>query len=88
MDTKVLVIGGGIIGLVVLVIMWQARKDAIAVGGAVVSGAKAVGNAVNPLNPDNVAAGTVNNIGSVLAGDNNFSLGAWLYNETHPTLSP
>lgn len=82
MDAKVYVIGGSIIGLVVLVILWQARKDAIKVVGT-------VANAVNPVNPNNVFAGSVNAVGSALSGNSSWSLGSWLYDTTHPaTTSP
>ncbi len=43
-------------------------------------------HAVNPLNPENVFATGVNNVGAVLAGQapGSWSLGSWLYDVTHP----
>jgi len=82
MDTKTMVIGGSIIGVVVLVIFYQVRKDAIKVEGTVAT-------AVNPVNPNNVFASGVNSVGSAVTGDSNFSLGVWLYDATHPaSLTP
>lgn len=43
-----------------------------------------VGNAVNPLNQENVFYEGVNAVGEKLSGDQDFSLGAWLYDITHP----
>ena len=52
--------------------------------GKAVEAAQAVGNAVNPLNHDNVFAGAVNKVGGAITGDSSWSLGAWLYDVTHP----
>lgn len=81
-DAKALVVGGSIIAVVALVVLWQVRRDAIAVGGAVVDMAGTLGQAVNPLNPSNAAAGTVNAVGQALSGDGGWSLGTWIHDIT------
>lgn len=40
-------------------------------------------NALVPQSPDNLAYGGINALGSAATGDQNFSLGSWLYNVTH-----
>jgi hypothetical protein len=45
-------------------------------------------NAVNPLNRDNVIARGVNDIGGAITNDENFTLGGWIYDVTHPTYDP
>jgi hypothetical protein len=45
-------------------------------------GAK-VGQAVNPLNHDNVFASSVNAAGAAVSGDDSFTLGAGLFNLFH-----
>ena len=53
-------------------------------------GAAAVADAVNPLNPGNLAYSGVNAVGGALAGDNgrnadgSWTFGGWLYDVTHP----
>jgi len=42
-----------------------------------------VSNAVNPLNDQNVFAEAVNDAGSILTQDENFSLGGWFYDVVH-----
>ena len=57
-------------------LLWYAKNkegDAVA----------AVGNAVNPVNPDNVFYAGVSEIGSTLSGDDEWTLGTWIYNATH-----
>jgi len=51
---------------------------------------KAVGeglNAITPTNPDNIFARGVNAVGDILtdgSDDDNFELGSWIYDITHP----
>jgi hypothetical protein len=40
-------------------------------------------DAIPPTNPDNIFYSGVNNIGASLTGQENFSLGVWLYDITH-----
>ena len=52
---------------------------------------KQAANAVNPLNNDNIFARTVNDIGDIVTdgtNDNDFSLGSWIYDVTHPSVYP
>lgn len=51
--------------------------------GKIEKTAAQVGNAVNPVNPDNIFYGGVNEIGSSLTGDEHFSLGSWIYEKIH-----
>ena len=66
-------LGVGVAGVVAL---WYLKKKA----GET---AAAVGNAINPVNPENVFYAGVNNVGEALTGDEAFSLGSWLYGVTH-----
>lgn len=45
----------------------------------------AAANAVNPVNHDNVFASGVNGVGTAVTGDDDFSLGARIYDWTHPS---
>lgn len=83
MDTKAIVIGGSIIAVAALIVLWRVRKDAIAIGGAAVEGAKQLGTAINPVNPDNAFAGAVNSVGSAISTNQSWTLGSWLYDVTH-----
>ena len=51
--------------------------------GKVAGAAASVGNAINPLNHDNVFASAVNKAGAAVSGDANWSLGGWVYDLTH-----
>lgn len=43
----------------------------------------ATGEAINPLNDNNVFASSVDAVGAKLSGKSNFKLGAWIYDITH-----
>ena len=43
-----------------------------------------LGQAVNPLNDSNVFASGVDSVGAKLTGNQNFSLGVWIYDKLHP----
>ncbi len=45
----------------------------------------AAGNAVNPVNHDNVFSSSANALGSAISGDDSFSLGGTIYDWTHPS---
>lgn len=86
LNTKTAMIVAGVLagGLVLYVL---ARKA----GGAAGEAAGRVADAVSPVNPDNVFAGTVNAIGDALdnaENDNSFSLGGWIYDLTHREYDP
>lgn len=85
MDTKVIVIGGSIVAVTALIILWQVRKDAITVGAKAVQGAQAAASAVNPINHDNIFSSALNSVGGALTMDSNFSFGGGLYDTLHPT---
>ena len=75
-DRSLLWLGVGL-GLVLIIgAAWAGKKAVAAVGD--------VAQAVNPLNPDNVFAGAVNATGAAVSGNPDFSLGAWLWELTHP----
>jgi hypothetical protein len=40
-------------------------------------------SAINPLNNNNIFASGVNGVGQKLSGNNNWSLGGWIYDITH-----
>lgn len=56
----------------------------IAGGVYVYSQREKIANAVNPASRDNLAYSGVNAIGAELSGQRDFSLGAWIYDVTHP----
>lgn len=62
-------IGIGVVGVLAL---WYLKSKATET-------VKDVGNAVNPTNPDNVFYEGVNSVGGAVSGDQDFSLGVWLY---------
>lgn len=71
---------------VVGVVAWKLSGKVGDAAVAAVDAAKDAAQAVNPLNHDNVFAGTVNDVGAVLAGkpEGSWSLGSWIYDITHP----
>lgn len=69
------VAGGVVLGLVLLPRAAAAVRDAV--GGMIDSGA------IDPTSSNNVAARTVDKVGSVLTGEAEFSLGAWIWEKTH-----
>ncbi|MFZ3221287.1 MAG: hypothetical protein WA174_14715 [Rhodoferax sp.] len=84
LEEKTIIIVGGIT-LVAVLAAWAVKKATGVAGG--------VANAVNPLNHDNVFAGTVNQVGNILVtdptgpgknADGSWSLGGWVYDVTHP----
>ena len=83
---QALAIGGAVIvGLFVL--RFFAKEAGEAAGDA----ATAVGQAINPVNPENIFARGVNAIGATISGDESFSLGSFLFDvfndEPDPTVS-
>lgn len=68
----------GLAGLAVALYAVYASKSAI------VNGAKAVGTAINPADPKNLANEAVTSVGKKITGDSNWSLGTWFYDVTHP----
>ncbi|WP_295797418.1 hypothetical protein [uncultured Microbulbifer sp.] len=59
---------------------------AAAIGGGLFLYAKrgAIGQALNPTSDQNIAYKGVNAVGSTVTGEDDFSLGVWLYEKTHP----
>jgi hypothetical protein len=49
---------------------------------------KDAGQAINPVNRDNVFYSGVNSVGEAISGDKNFTLGGWLYDLTHSEGAP
>jgi hypothetical protein len=65
-------------GAVLLFIAWKAYKA----GGAVVD---TVTHELNPASPDNIIYdGLIGGAGRAITGDEDFSLGVWLFEVTHP----
>lgn len=56
-------------------------KDA---AGEVGNAASKVGQAINPVNPDNIFYRGVNSVGAALTGRDNFNLGSWTYDLLNP----
>lgn len=65
-----------ILGAVAAAGVWYVKKQGVAA-------VKAAGNAINPVNPDNIFYGGVNSVGSALSGNDGFSLGVWTYELIH-----
>lgn len=62
---------------------------AVGIAGAVLYfGARKVGAAVNPANPDNVVNRGVSAIGAAVTGEKHFSLGSAIYDFFHPAYDP
>jgi hypothetical protein len=59
-----------------VVIYWLAKQEAKAA-------AQSVGEAINPVNPENIFYEGVNAAGEVLTGEEGFTLGGWIYDMTH-----
>lgn len=68
------------VGAVLLLAYLLARREVEAAGAAVAA-------AINPLSRDNVFYGGANEIGAIATGTApaDFSLGAWLWERTHPS---
>lgn len=66
------------IGVVGAIAIYYAKKQT---GEALTS----VGDAVNPVNSDNIFNRGVNNVVGILTGDENQTLGGWLYNVINGT---
>lgn len=72
-DWRLLAVAAGVVAALVYV----AKKQ---VGVA----ANEIGAAVNPLSTNNIFYGGVNAVGGVVAQDNSWTLGGWLYDALHP----
>jgi hypothetical protein len=75
-DKTALIIGG----VALIIGYWTIKKT----GDAISSGVHAVGDAINPLSQTNIFNRGVNELGAVITGDNNFSLGSWAWDALHP----
>lgn len=74
LDTKA---GAAIgLGLTAVLALYLFKKS-------IAESAAAAGQAINPVNQDNIFYTGVNNVGEVLTGDENFNLGGWIYDKTH-----
>lgn len=47
-----------------------------------------IGQAINPVNNDNIFASGVDSVGSKLTGNENFKLGSWIYDQFHDKYDP
>lgn len=63
---------------VALAVAYYVSKGARAVGAAIQNGA------INPASSNNVVNQGVQAVGAAATGNKDFSLGAWLYEATHP----
>ena len=73
-NTKVgMVAAVAVVGVVVVYLAEKKAREAVGT----------VGQAINPVNNDNIFASGVDSVGAKLTGDENFKLGAWIYDITH-----
>jgi len=49
---------------------------------------EAAGDAVNPVDKDNIFHSGVNAVGAAVSGKEGWSLGGWVYDVTHPNRGP
>tara|TARA_R110001599_G_scaffold287356_2_gene489917 strand:+ start:10381 stop:10617 length:237 start_codon:yes stop_codon:yes gene_type:complete len=68
-QTLMVIVAGGLL-------LWYVKDKAVEV-------VKTVGNAINPVNPENVFYEGVNSVGSSLSGDSEWTLGTWIYDVTN-----
>jgi len=68
------------VGATVLVLAYLAESKAKEVGSNVV-------DALDPTDPDNIFASGVDNVGATLTGNENFKLGAWVYDLFHEPIN-
>ncbi len=78
LNTKGGAVAVGVVGI--LIIGYIVKKQAET---AIPEAAKAVGQAINPINEDNIFHAGVNAIGGYVSGEENWSLGAKIYDWTH-----
>lgn len=87
-----LVVAG--VAIAIIAVLWYAKNQAVAAGNAVadlasnaadavVSGAQAVGTAINPVSDQNIINRGVNAAVQGITGDPNQTLGGWIYDVTH-----
>jgi hypothetical protein len=72
-DKTALIIGG--VGLILL--YWAGKKAAGTISNAV--------DLINPTSSGNIAYQGVNSVGAVISGDQDFSLGSWIWDVLHPS---
>jgi hypothetical protein len=65
------------VGLAVVIVLGYLGKKSLAA-------AQSVGEAVNPVSPNNIFYRGANAVGGAVSGDSSFSLGGWIYSATHP----
>jgi len=76
LNSKVGVVGAiTVAGLLVAYLVEKKAEKAV----------EAVGESINPINPDNVFNRGVNAVGASLTGNENFQLGSWIYTKIHGT---
>ena len=78
LNTKGGAVAVGVVGI--LIIGYIVKKQA---EEAIPEAAKAVGQAVNPINDENIFYTGVNAIGGYISGEDNWKLGAKIYDWTH-----
>ena len=64
------------VGVVGALGVWYAKNQAIKAAGV-------VGDAINPVNDNNIFASGVNAVGAKISGNKHWSLGSWIYDITH-----
>jgi hypothetical protein len=86
MKTEHVIILGGIAAATVIYLSAKAAQTGTQM-------LQTIGDAVDPTNPDNIAAAGINKVGGVLVtdptgagknADGSWTLGGWIYDVTHP----
>lgn len=92
MKNDVLIIGGVALALIFIASKiggaisggFDAAKETVSnIAGSAADATVTVANAVNPLNHENVFSQGANAVTQALTGDQNQTLGGWIYDITH-----
>lgn len=75
----------GVLAVVAIAAVYFLGKKLLSAGA---QAAGAVGNAVNPVNPNNIFYSGVNAVGASTSGDSSWTLGGWIYDLVHGAYDP
>src|SRR5579863_7924709 len=79
----------GILAVIgIAAVYFLGKKLISAAGSGITTAAGAVGTAINPTDPNNLAYRGVNAVGASVSGDSSWSLGGWIYDLVHPAYDP
>lgn len=83
-ESQAMLIKYAVVGALVLGAAWYLRRQAAAGLTAAADAVDGVLEAVNPTSSENVAYRATNAVGGAIAGERHWSLGAWIWEVTHP----